>query len=100
VQVAVTAPHFSRRYRPVQQGANGSKPLGLREFYRAFELVGAITREEDHRHMGLDDLDRLDCGLRGRRTQEIGDIALIVGHCQAGTAASLLVQIAGKSGDK
>ena len=27
---------------------------------RAFEIVGAIACEEDQRHMGLDDLDRLD----------------------------------------
>ena len=72
-----------------------------RPFYRAFELIGAIAREEDRRHMGLDDLDRVDCRpISGRRTQEIDDIAVIVGHWQAGTAASLLVQIAGKSGDK
>ena len=32
--------------------------------------------------------------------RKIDDIALIVGQCQAGTVASLLVQIAGKSGDK
>jgi hypothetical protein len=57
--------------------------------------------EEDQRHMGLDDLDRLDRGpIRGRLAQENDDIALIVGHCQTGTVASLLIQIAGKSGDK
>ena len=66
-----------------------------------FELVGAIACEEDQRHMGLDDLDRLDCvPEEDALLRKIDDIALIVGHCQAGTVASLLVQIAGKSGDK
>ena len=40
-------------------------------FHRALELAGAIACEEDQRHMGLDDLDRLDCGpIRGRLAQE------------------------------
>ena len=78
------------RYRRL---ARAGKPANV--------VTTATAREEDRRHMGLDDLDRLDCRpISGRRTQEIDDIALIVGHWQAGTAASLLVQIAGKSGDK
>ena len=40
-------------------------------FHRALELAGAIAWEEDKRHMGLDDLDRLDCPpIRGRLAQE------------------------------
>jgi hypothetical protein len=37
--------------------------------------------------MGLDDIDPLDCRLiRGRLAQKIDNIALIVGHCSAGSS--------------
>jgi hypothetical protein len=63
------------------------RKVEMRKFYRAFKLVGAVAGEKDQRHMGLDDIDPLDCRLiRGRLAQKIDNIALIVGHCSAGSS--------------
>ena len=68
-------------------------------FHCALEFVGAVPGEEHKRGVSFDDIDPLHRrSVRGGRAQKIDDVALIIGHCRAGTARVLLPQIAGKSG--